>query len=107
MSRIVLEAAILRRVVRRGYDNAVGETLASPAIVHKDCPRDDRRRSHAVVLLNDGVHVIAGENFERRALGGPGKRVRIASHEQRAIGALHAPEVADGLGDGQNMGFGE
>jgi hypothetical protein len=53
------------------------------------------------------VHVIAGENFERRVLGGPGERVRIPRHKQRAIGTLHAPEVADGLGDGQNMGFGE
>ncbi len=107
MRGIVLEPAVLRRVVRGGEDNAVGETLASLAIVDKDCPRHDRRRSHAVVLLDDGVHIIAGEDFERRALGGPGKRVRIPPHEQRAIGALQAPEVADGLGNGQNMGFGE
>jgi hypothetical protein len=53
------------------------------------------------------MHLIAGENFERRALGGAGKRVRIPAHKQRAIGALHAPKVADGLGDGRNMGFGE
>lgn len=64
---IVLEPAVLRRVVRGGEDNAVGETLASLAIVDKDCPRHDRRRSHAVVLLDDGVHMIAGEDFERRA----------------------------------------
>ena len=59
------------------------------------------------VLLDDDVHLIGGEDFERRALGGPGKRVRVPPHEQRAIDALHAPEVADGLGNGQNMGFGE
>jgi hypothetical protein len=53
------------------------------------------------------VHVIAGENFQRRVLGGPGKRVRIPRHKQRAIDALHAPEVANGLGDSQNMSFGE
>ena len=105
VSRVVLEAAVLRRVMRRGDDNAVGELLASPAIVDEDRVRDDRRRRHPVVLLDDGVHAVGGEDFERRALGGPGKRVRIPPHEQRAIGALQAPEVADGLGDGQNMGF--
>ena len=78
-----------------------------PTIVHKDCPRDDRRRSHAVVLLDDGVHVIAGEDFESGALGRLGKRMRIPPHEQRAIDALRAPEVADRLRDGQNMGLGE
>jgi hypothetical protein len=93
--------------VRGGDDNPVGKPLLSPAIVDEDCPRDDRRRGHAVILLDDGVHVIAGENFKRGMLGGPGKRVRIPSHKQRAIDTLHATKVADGLGDGQNMGFSE
>ena len=53
------------------------------------------------------MHMITSEDFKRRALGGPRQRMRIPPHEQRAIGALHAPEVADGLGDGQDMGFGE
>jgi hypothetical protein len=38
-------------------------------------------------------------------LGWPGKRVRIPSHKKRAVDALHAPKVTDGLADGENMGF--
>ena len=73
MRGIVLEPAVLRRVVRGGDDNAVGEMLGSPAVMDKNCVRDDRRRSYAVVLLDDDVHAISGEDFESRALGGPGK----------------------------------
>ena len=107
MRGIVFEPAVLRRVVRGRDDNAVGEMLGSPAVVDKNCARDDRRRSDAVVLLDDGVHAIGGEDLESRALCRSGKPVRVLTHEQRAIDALHAPEVADGLGDGENMRFGE
>ena len=33
--------------------------------------------------------------------------MRVLAHIERAVGALDAPVVADGLGDGENMGFGE
>jgi hypothetical protein len=105
--RIIFEPAILWRVVRGGDDDAVGEMLASPAIVHKDSARDDRRRRHAIVMLDNDVHIIASEDFKRRALSGPGKRVRVPPYEQRAIGAMCAAKVTDGLRDSQNMSFRE
>jgi hypothetical protein len=62
----------------------------------------------SIASANTGQTItIAGENFECRALGGPRKSVRIPTHEQGTIGALYAPERTDGLGDSQNMGFGE
>ena len=106
MGRVVLETAVLRRVVRGGDDDAVGEMPIPPAVVDEDRARDGRRRRHPVILLDDGLHMIGGEDFERGALGGLGNRVRILSHEQRAIDASHMTEVADGLGDGEDMGFG-
>jgi hypothetical protein len=44
ISRVVLEPAILRRVVRRGNDDAVGEVIAARAIVNEYRVRNDRRR---------------------------------------------------------------
>ena len=38
---------------------------------------------------------------------GAGQRVRVLAHVERAVGALAAPVVADGLGDGQDVGLGE
>ena len=104
---VVLEAAILRRIVRRRDHDAVGEVILAAAIVNQNRPRDDRRRSHAVVLLNDGFHAVGRQDLERRALRGRGNRVRILAHVERAIRAVSAPVVANGLRDGQNVRFGE
>ena len=70
MSRVVFESAVLRRVVRGRDDNAVGKMSISPVIMDENRPRNDRRRGHCVILLDDCVHAVAGEDFERRALRG-------------------------------------
>src|SRR5919108_1381862 len=107
MGWVVLEAAVLRRVVRRRDDDAVREVLLAAAVVYEDGPRDDWRRGHTVVALDDGQHAVGGQDLERRALGRPGQRVCVLPHVERSISALGAPVVADGLGDGQDMGLGE
>ena len=48
--RIVFEAAILGRIVRRGDDDAVGETALAALVIGQDRVRDDRRRRIAAVL---------------------------------------------------------
>ena len=105
--RVVLEAAVLRRVVRRGDDDAVRGARCAATVVNEDRPRDDRRGRHAIIALDDGVHVVGRQDFERRPLGRTGQRVRILAHVERTIGALAAPVVADGLGDGQDVRLGE
>jgi hypothetical protein len=105
--RVVLETAVLGRVVRRGDDNAVREMLGARAVVDEDRARDDRGRCKSAVTLDDCLHPIGRQNFERCALGRPGNRVGILAHIERAIGALGAPIVAYGLGDSQDVGFGE
>ncbi len=107
IGRVVLEPTILRRVVRGSYDNAVGEMLGARAVIDQDGARDDRGRCESVVSLDDRLHVVGRQDFERGALGRPGDRMGVLAHVERAVGALVAAVVADGLGDGQNVGFGE
>ena len=107
IGRVIFETAVLRRVVRRCDDDTVGEVLLAATVVNENSPRDDRRRRHSVVALDDGLHVVGRQHLERGALGGPGDRVGVLTHVERAVGALAPPVVADGLGDGQDMGLGE
>ena len=107
IGRVVLEAAILGRIVRRRDDDAVGKMCLARAVVDEDGPRDDRRRRHAVVALNDGLDAIGRQDLQRGALGRTGQRVRVLAHVERAIRALAAPIVADRLGDGQDVRLGE
>jgi hypothetical protein len=107
VGRVVLEAAVLRRVVRRRNDNAVREVLAAAAVVHQDRVRDDRCGGDTVVALDDGVHPVGREHLERRALGRCGERVGVLAQEERTVNTAFAPKVADGLGDGQDVRLGE
>ena len=104
---IVLEAAVLGRIVRRRDDDAVCQVLLPAAVVDENGVRDDGSRSDAVVGLDDGLHSIAGQNLNRRALGGRGKGVSVLAHVERAVRALLAPVVADGLGNGEYVGLRE
>ena len=85
VGRVVLEAAILRRIVRRRDDDAVGEVVRAAAVVDEDGARDDRRRRHAVVALDHRLHAVGGQDLERRALGRAGQRVRVLAHVERAV----------------------
>ena len=77
------------------------------AVVDEDGARDDRRRRDAVVALDDRLDAVGRQHLERGALGRPGQRVRVLAHVERAVDALAAPVVADGLGDGQDVRLGE
>ena len=57
--------------------------------------------------LNDGLHSVRRQHLERRALRGPGQRVRILAHVERPVRALRPPVVADGLRDRQDVRFGK
>jgi hypothetical protein len=81
--------------------------LGAGAVVDQDRARDDRGRCESVVSLNDSLHCVGRQNFESGALGRSGNRMGVLAHVERAIGALGAPVVADGLSDGENVGFGE
>ena len=69
VGRVVLEAAVLGRIVRRRDDDAVREVLLAAAVVDEDGSGDDRGRGDAVVALDDRLHSIARQDLQCRALG--------------------------------------
>ena len=77
------------------------------AVVDEDGPRDDRCWRHLVAFLDDGFHPVRGQDSERSALSGAGERVRVFAHIEWAIRTVAAPVVADGLGHGEDVCFGE
>jgi len=105
--RVVLESSILRRIMRRCDDDAVRKVLLAATVVDKDGSGDDWRRSYAVLLLIEGLHVVGCENLDCRASGWCGKRVRVFTYIKRAVGTLAMPVIANGLRDSQNMVFGK
>ena len=107
VGRVVLEAAVFGRIVRRRDDDAVGQVLGAAAVVDEDRLRDDGRRRDAVVALDDRLDAVGGEHFERRALRRAGEGVRVLAHVERAVDLLLLPVFADRLRDGEDVGFGE
>ncbi len=107
IGRVVLDAAILGRVVRWGNNDAIGQIRLARAVVYENGPGYDGCRRHAVVLLNDRFDAIGGQHLQRGALCWSGECVRVLAHVQRAIRALFVPVVANGLRDGQDVRFGE
>jgi len=75
--RVVLDAAVFRRVMRWCYDDAVAEMIFAPSVVDENGARDDRSRRNGVVLLDDGRYVIGRQDLERCALRRPRERVRV------------------------------
>ena len=57
---VVLETAVLGRVVRRRNDDAVREVLVAAAVIDQDRPRDDRRRRDTPIALNDRLDAVGG-----------------------------------------------
>ena len=97
--RVVLEAAVLRRVVRRSDHDAVGQVRCAAAVVHQDRAGDDRRRREPAVALDDRVDAVAGQHFERDVLRQRRQGVRVLAHVERAVDRLAAAVVADRLRD--------
>ena len=75
--RVVLEAAIFRRIVRRREDNAVGKPLRAAAVVGEDGVRDDGRRGVAVVGVDHRHNVVRDEHLQRGDEGRLGKGVGV------------------------------
>ena len=101
--RVVFEAAVLGRIMRRGDDDPVGETALAIVVVGQDRVRNDRRRRVPAALVEHRVNLIGGKYLERACEGGLGKRMRVDADEQRSSDAASAPVMTDGLADRQDM----
>ena len=88
--RVVFEAAILGRVVRRRDHDPVGQVRGASVIAHENRAGDDRRRREPAVALDDRIDVVAGQHFEGGILRQRRQRVRVLAHVERAVDRLAA-----------------
>ena len=107
VGRVVLEAAVVRRIMRRGDDHAVGQPFGAALVVGKNGVGDDGGGGVAAILVDHHGHAIGGENLQRGLFGRDGERVGILAHEERAGDALLGAVFADGLRNGHDVVFGK
>ena len=82
--RIVLEAAVFGRIVRRRDDDAVREAALLAPVVDEDRARDHGRRREAFPLLDHDVDVICGEDLDGRPERRQRERVRVHPEKKRS-----------------------
>ena len=108
--RVVLEAAVAGRVVRRrDHDPVRGGRVrpAAAAVVGEDRVRDRRRRRVAAVLVDHDVDAVAREHLDDRAERRLRQRVRVAAEVQRPARALLGSVAAHRRADRDDVGLGE
>ncbi len=103
MGRVVLEAAILRRVMGRRDNDAVRQPILPPAIVRQDGMREHRRGSVAQLRVHHYVHAACSQHLQRRVESRPRERMRILHKKQWAVYALPLAVPANRLRDGQDV----
>ncbi len=114
--RVVLEAAVVRWVVARRHDDAVGEATTgrrrgirgghrAAAIGHDDRVRDGRRRGEPVAAVDPDVDAARDEDLERGPRRGLAQGVGVAADEQGAVVAAQLAVAADRLGRREDVGF--
>ena len=103
MGRVVLEAAIARRVVRRRHHDAVRQARVTPEVVAQDRVRNRGRRRGLVVCGQHHADAIGRQHFERARARRLRQRMRVDPHEQRPVDALEFAVLADGLRDRQHV----
>ncbi len=101
--RVVLEAAVLGRIVRGGDDDPVGKTALARLVVGQDRVRNDGRRRVPAARVDHHVNIVGGEYLQRACQRGRGKRVRVDADEQRSGNGAAPPVIADRLADRQDM----
>lgn len=105
MRRVVLDAAVIGRVVRWRDDDAIGLAAVAPAVVHKDGVRHARRRRVFATRRDERFHAVGGEHFERAFECGLRQRVGINTYVNRPIHTHLAAVFADRLHHCQHVGF--
>ena len=103
IGRIVFEAAVLGRIVRRRDHDAVGEAAVAALVVGEDGVRNHRRRRVAVVHVDHHLDAVGREHFQRARQRRLRQRVGVDADEQRAGDAAALPVIAQRLADRQDM----
>jgi len=103
--RVVLEPSVLRRIVRRRQDHAIGQVLGADAVVGQDRVRDHGRGRVSVAGVDHRENVVCGKDLQDAGEGRSRERVSVDAQEQRPIDAILPPVEADRLSDRQHVGL--
>ncbi len=76
-------------------------------VVGEDRVRDCRRWRIALVAVNHHVDAVCSQHLQRRPVCRLRERMRVPAEIQRAADVVGAAIVADRLGDGEDVRFGE
>ncbi len=88
VGRVVLEATALRRVVRRGNDDAVSQPGRAATVVTDDRVGHRRRWRVLVTFGDHHLYAIGSQHFKRGGSGWRGQRVGVGPQKQRAVDAV-------------------
>ena len=92
--RVVLEPAVVRRIVRGRDHDTVGQSGAASAVVAQDGMRDRGRGRVFVVLREHNVDAVRRQYLEGAGAGRHRQRVCVDAEKERAVDAL----AVDGTG---------
>ena len=106
MRRVVLEAAVLGRVVRRRDHDPVRPRPAT-RIMRQDRVRDRRRRRISILGIDRDLDTVRDEHLDRGPECRRRQRVRVAPQEQRTGNPLRSPVACDRLRDRNDVRLGE
>ena len=99
--RIVLEATVVRRIVRRRDHDAVGESGLSSVVVTQNRVGDGRSRRVASTFRKHHVDIVRRQHFQRAGKSRLGQRMSVHSKEERPVNFLQLAVVANRLSDRQ------
>ena len=99
--RVVLDAAILRGIVRRRDDDAVRPSGFVGGVECENGARNDRRRRVAIIGLQMRQYVVGSEHFQRRLLRRIRKSMGVLAEKQRAVDPGLRPVFRNRLSDCQ------
>ena len=102
---IVFVAAILRRIVRRRDDDAIGEPAGPALVVAQDRMRDDGGRRVAAARIDHDIDTVGGKYLYRARQRRLGQRMRIDADEQWPRQSGFAAMIADRLRRRKDMVF--
>jgi hypothetical protein len=103
--RVVLETPVLRRVVRRSNDDAVGQPGGPVAVVRENGVRDRRRGRTSPLVVDYRQDAVAGQHLQRRHECRHRQGVRVPPEIERPVDALACSVIADRLRDCQHVRF--
>ena len=105
VGRVVFEAAVMGRIVRRRDDDAVGESGLAPAVVGENRVGNDRGRGVFVAFRDHDLHPVGRQHLKRAGQRRHRERMRVHAEKQRAVDLVLLAVQANRLSDGEDVPF--